>query len=266
MTPIRVFSLYSGSKGNAFLIDTPCGAVLIDAGKSAKRLCQALSEANVSPDAIQAILITHEHSDHISALPVYLKHHPTPVHAPIGCIKKLEKDETVAACLISHPPIDTIQLGEIVITSFPTPHDSMGSVGYRFQIPMSDGKTFVLGYATDIGYISKDVENGLLGCDAVILESNHDPDMLQCGPYPYDLKCRIASRRGHLSNPDSAVFAARLCATGTKKLMLAHLSQENNTPDTAYDACVCAVGDDGVTICVADPEALTELPLFETAY
>ena len=93
----------------------------------------------------------------------------------------------------------------------------------------------------------------------MILESNHDPDMLMYGPYPYELKRRIASRRGHLSNGDSAAFAAELCAKGTKSLMLAHLSQENNTPDTAYDACVSSVGDGGVRICVAHPEDITEL-------
>jgi phosphoribosyl 1,2-cyclic phosphodiesterase len=129
----------------------------------------------------------------------------------------------------------------------------------RIEIPTEEGGVFRIGYATDIGYVSREVEAGLLGCEAVVLESNHDPDMLRDGPYPYDLKLRISSRRGHLSNPDSAAFAARLCASGTKYLMLAHLSQENNPPDTAYDECVSAVGDEGVRICVAQPDAITEL-------
>ena len=99
----------------------------------------------------------------------------------------------------------------------------------------------------------------MTGCDAVILESNHDYDMLMTGPYPYDLKKRIASRRGHLSNPDSAALAARLCAAGTKKLMLAHLSQENNAPDIALGECVGAVGDADVEVFVAHPEIPTEM-------
>ena len=146
------------------------------------------------------------------------------------------------------------------VTSFPTPHDSRASVGYRIEIPDADGNVaYRIGYATDIGYVTPEIEEALSGCDAVILESNHDYDMLMTGPYPYDLKKRIASRRGHLSNPDSAALAARLCATGTKKLMLAHLSQENNAPDLALGECVGAVGDADVEVFVAHPEVPTEM-------
>ena len=263
MRGVRVFSLYSGSTGNSFLIDCPTGAILIDAGKSAKRLDMALRSAGVDADRIGAVLVTHEHSDHVSALPVWLKKHPVPVHLQGACAYRLEKEPSAEPLLCKHPPIYSCEVCGIRVTSFPTPHDSHGSVGYRLEIPTEDGGYFSLGYATDIGYVSREVEEGLAGCDAVILESNHDPDMLMMGPYPYDLKRRIASRRGHLSNGDSAAFAAELCAKGTKSLMLAHLSQENNTPDTAYDACVSSVGDGGVRICVAHPEEITELILEE---
>lgn len=259
MSAVRVLSLYSGSTGNSFLVSTPEGSILIDAGKNAKRLCQSLCEAGVSPDDVKAIFITHEHNDHVSALPVYLKKHPVPVHVPNGCMGKLSMEPSVFPCLCAHPPVNCEEICGMRVTSFPTPHDSAGSVGYRIEIPQENGKVFRIGYATDIGYVSSEVEQGLWGCDAVILESNHDPEMLQYGPYPYHLKVRIASRRGHLSNPDSAAFAARLCAAGTKGLMLAHLSQENNTPDTAYDACISAVGDDRVRVCVAQPDAVTEM-------
>ena len=147
------------------------------------------------------------------------------------------------------------------ITSFATPHDSSASVGYRIEIPLSKEKSFCIGYATDIGYVTPAVEENLTGCDAVILESNHDPEMLKTGPYPYELKKRIASRRGHLSNPDSALLASHLCAGKTRSLMLAHLSAENNTPELAFDECFCALGNAGITVCVADPEQITELPL-----
>ena len=257
MSRLRIVSLYSGSTGNSFLIDYNGDCILIDAGKSAKRLCMALSEVGVSPDAIRAILVTHEHSDHIQALPVFLKKHPVPVHLPIACTERLACEAHVLPLLQPHPPIYTEQICGICVTSFPTPHDSRGSVGYRFEIP-THGDALRIGYATDIGYVSREVEDALMGCDAVILESNHDLEMLESGPYPYDLKRRIASRRGHLSNTDSATFAAKLCKTGTKKLMLAHLSQENNTPDTAYDECFSAVGDDGVQISVAGPDCITE--------
>lgn len=261
MNEIRIFSLYSGSSGNSFLISAPCGSLLIDAGKSARRLCQSLQSVGVSPDDLRAVLITHEHSDHISALPVFLKKHPIPVHLPEGCFYKLEKEPAVFPCLHPHPAEYTQEIGGMRITSFATPHDSHASVGYRIEIPLDDKKIFRIGYATDIGYVTDTVESHLTGCDAVILESNHDPEMLRTGPYPYDLKRRIASRRGHLSNGDSALLASRLCASGTKALMLAHLSAENNTPEHAYDECFCAVGDAGVKICIAHPEEITELPL-----
>jgi len=258
---VRIISLYSGSTGNAFLVQAEGTAVLIDAGKNAKKLCAALADAGISPDEIGAAFITHEHSDHISALPVFLKKHPIPVHVQQASAYKLATEPSVAPCLCLHPPLYTEQVGALRITSFPTPHDSRGSLGYRIEIACADGRTLRVGYATDIGFVSAEIEEALTGCDAVILESNHDPDMLMTGPYPYDLKLRIYSRRGHLSNADSAALAARLCATGTRALMLAHLSRENNTPDLAYDECFGAVGDEGVRICVAQPDQITEVRL-----
>lgn len=261
MSDIRIVSLYSGSTGNAFLICGAGGTILIDAGKNAKRLCMALSDARVDPNEIQAIFITHEHSDHVSALPVFLKKHPIPVHILTASAYKLANDPAVSPCLCLHPPIYSEEVCGMRVTSFPTPHDSHGSVGYRFEMENADGETIRIGYATDIGHVSKEIEEGLLGCDAVILESNHDIEMLQTGPYPYDLKQRILSRRGHLSNSDSAVLAARLCTSGTKHLMLAHLSQENNTPELAFDECFGAVGSEDVSICVAHPDQITEVYL-----
>ncbi|MBQ9132298.1 MAG: MBL fold metallo-hydrolase [Clostridia bacterium] len=263
MSAVRVISLYSGSTGNSFAIVAPQGTLLIDAGKNARQLNLALSRAGIDPDTVRAVLVTHEHSDHISALPVWMKKHPVPVHLQAACAYRLEGEPSVAPFLCPHPPIYSCEICGMRVTSFPTPHDSHGSVGYRVEIPTADGKCYSIGYATDMGYVSREVEESLTGCRAVILESNHDPEMLMCGPYPYDLKRRIASRRGHLSNEESAVLAARLCAGGTKGLMLAHLSQENNTPDTAYDACVSAVGDSDVQICVAQPDEITELMLEE---
>ena len=260
MNNIRIISLYSGSTGNAFLITSPVGTLLIDAGKSAKQLCRALDEAGVSPNHIGAILLTHEHNDHISALSVFLKKHPIPVHLPHGCVYKLEADPAILPHLIPHPPIYTEELCGMRVTSFPTPHDSRASVGYRIEIPHENGILHI-GYATDIGYVSPEVEKGLLGCDAVVLESNHDLDMLMNGIYPYQLKQRVASRRGHLSNPDSAFFASQLHAAGTKSLMLAHLSQENNTPDLAYSECVSAIASENIQITVACPDRITEMLL-----
>lgn len=261
MTPIRILSLYSGSTGNAALIQAPTGTILIDAGKSAKRLCASLSEVGVSPDAIDAILLTHEHADHVSALSVFLKSHPRPVHLPQECAERLAGDDVIAPHLHPHPAAFEETLGGMRVRSFATPHDSRASVGYRFEIPLENGRCFCIGYATDVGYVSEAVERNLCGCNAVVLESNHDPQMLKSGPYPYHLKTRIASRRGHLSNPESALLAARLAATGTKSLLLAHLSAENNTPQLAFDECFGAIADERVHIRVAAPDHVTELPL-----
>ena len=256
---IRFYSLYSGSTGNAFLLCANGACLLIDAGKSAKALCQAIRECGHEPEEIRAVLVTHEHSDHIKALPVFLKKHPVPVHLPEASAYKLAAEPSAAPCLCPHPPIYTQELEGIRVISFPTPHDSRGSVGYRFEIPTENGEVFTLGYATDIGYVSPAVEQHLMGCDAVVLESNHDLDMLWAGPYPHDLKERVASKRGHLSNPDSACFAARLACSGTKSIMLAHLSQENNTPEIAFDECFCNLATERVRLCVARPDAVTEL-------
>ncbi len=265
MSGIRIISLYSGSSGNSFLISTPWGALLIDAGKSARRLCQAIEEAGVNVDDVKAIFVTHEHGDHVSALPVFLKSHPVPVHISADSAFKLSETPSVAPHLRLHIPTYEVRMDHIHVRSFPTPHDSKSSVGYRIEITGEDGSVFTVGYATDIGYVTKEIQKGLTGCDAVILESNHDPEMLLTGPYPKDLKRRISSRRGHLSNPECAEFAARLCALGTKGLMLAHLSMENNEPTLAYDTCFCAVGDDRIPIVVAQPEQITELLIPEAA-
>lgn len=261
MKNIRMRSLYSGSTGNSFLLRTPTATILIDAGKNAKRLCMALQQAGVEPDSISAIFVTHEHSDHISALPVFLKKHPIPVHLPQGCVYRLEKDEWVLPLLHPHAVRDEVDVNGVSVRFFPTPHDSRSSVGFRFEIPLEDGNKACIGYATDIGYVSPEVEQHLTGCQAVVLESNHDLEMLANGPYPYDLKQRVASRRGHLSNNDSAAFAAHLCKNGTRALMLAHLSMENNLPELALDECVSAIGDEEVAVCIAAPEQSVELCL-----
>ncbi len=253
-----IYSLYSGSTGNSFLISSGKTAILIDAGKNAKRLTQAILDAGFFPEDISAIFVTHEHSDHISALPVFLKKHPVPVHIRSTSAYRLVREPSVEPHLCTHPPIDTVRVGDITVTSFPTPHDSQGSVGYRIELG-EDEQSITVGYATDCGYVTASIEEGLFGCDAVILESNHDPEMLHYGPYPPDLKARIASRHGHLSNGDCAALAARLCETGTKALMLAHLSQENNTPELALRECLSALGREDIIPVVADPECVTRL-------
>jgi phosphoribosyl 1,2-cyclic phosphodiesterase len=149
-------------------------------------------------------------------------------------------------------------VGPFTLTSFPTPHDSEESVGYR--ITVNDGDhTHILGYATDLGQVTPAVEQALCGCEGVVLECNHDEEMLMTGPYPADLKRRIASRNGHLSNAACAAFCAKLAATGMKRLMLAHLSEINNLPDLALSEVSAALAGTDVHVCVASPDQVTAL-------
>ncbi len=252
--------LYSGSTGNAAVLCSGDTAVLIDAGRSARALCGALTRAEISPDAIKAVFLTHEHGDHTAALEVFLKHHPVPVHAAGASAERLaaRAGEHLRAALVSHSPLFKETVGNLTFTSFCTSHDSAQSVGFRINICEHD-ETHTVGYATDLGVVTPAVEEGLCGCEAVVLECNHDPEMLMTGPYPYDLKRRIASRRGHLSNPDCAVFSARLAANGMKRLLLAHLSETNNLPDLAYGEVSAALAGTGVHIAVASPTDVVEL-------
>lgn len=251
--------LYSGSTGNAAVLTVGDTSILIDAGRSARALCTALTSANVSPDALSAIFITHEHHDHTAALDVFLKHHPVPVHAVGASADKIASraGEHLRAALVPHPPLFTETVGNVTLSSFQTSHDSLSSVGFR--ITLNGEEPHVIGYATDLGIITPAVEEGLMGCEAVILECNHDEEMLKTGPYPADLKRRIASRRGHLSNTDCASFSIRLAANGMKRLLLAHLSETNNLPELALGEVRAALAGTSVHIAAASPIDITEL-------
>lgn len=243
------------------LLQTEQVRILIDAGKNAKALCRALGELSLTPEQLDAIIITHDHRDHTAALPVFLKHHPLPVHAVEASAQVMAMDmgDEARACLCRHTPLYVEQIGNVQITSFITPHDSRFSVGYRLRIEASDG-VHEIGYATDVGYVTEDVRRGLLGCESVVLESNHDREMLLTGPYPRQLKERIFSRYGHLANDDSAAFAAELAEYGLQNLMLAHLSEQNNDPALAYEEFVMALGGESrVHIAVAAPDRVVEL-------
>ena len=248
MAKYSITSLYSGSKGNSVLIESESARILIDAGKSARALCSALNGIGKIIDDIDAIFITHEHTDHVSALEVLLKKHQIPVHIVGASARKLLMRglHSYESLICLHPPVFTVEVGDIRVTSFPTPHDSEFSVGYRIEIGES-----IIGYATDIGYITEEIREALSGCESIVIEANHDVDMLMNGPYPYDLKIRIRSKRGHLSNKECALLASELCFIGTKNILLAHLSEENNDPSLAYDEVWSAIGDENVNLKIA---------------
>lgn len=255
---LQIFSLYSGSSGNAFLIGNGSDCLLIDGGKNCKRLCASILECGYTPEQVRAVLVTHEHSDHVSALPVFLKKYQIPAHAVGGTAETLLAMGIHPALVVFHPSAFQTAVGGFSVTAFSTPHDSLASVGYRVET-MTDEGICRVGYATDMGKLTAEVEQNLTGCNYVILESNHDVEMLKNGGYPFFLKKRILGERGHLSNGDCASLAGRLAAGGTQKIMLAHLSRENNTPALALAATAGQVEGLPVEILVADPEKVTVL-------
>lgn len=255
----RVFVLYSGSGGNSVFVRVGQSAILIDAGKSARALCRALCDIGEDIKNIDAIFITHEHSDHISALEVLSKKNDIPVYMTEVSAKRFDAcpDAPIHSRLVRCDVEFSAEVGELSVRSFRTPHDSRMSVGYRIEFD-NGGRRCALGIATDIGYASDNIRENLLGCDAVIIESNHDEEMLMTGPYPRDLKLRVASKRGHLSNRECAELAMELADGGTKAFMLAHLSKENNLPELAYEETARALSGKGAAVFVAHPDEPVE--------
>lgn len=241
----RAIPLFSGSSGNCVYIQHNDEEILVDAGVSYKRICAALSSVGSDISRIKAMLVTHEHSDHIKALDVLSKHTDMPIYINSKSAKAFccPEDELFCGHTVIAEPGETVTFDGFEVNIFPTPHDSHGSVGYHFTF--SDGERFAL--ATDIGHITSDISGYLLGCKEVVLESNHDIKMLNNGPYPYLLKKRILSDRGHLSNEACAHLVPTLVENGTRKIILAHLSEENNTPSLAYQTSAEALASAGYT-------------------
>lgn len=224
----RLCPLFSGSSGNSYYIGSRSAGILIDAGRSARQLDNMLKLCGIAPTAVQGILVTHEHTDHVSGLRVFAKKYGLPIFASAGTLAEIEPTIEGAE---THLIETELQIADMTVTPFHTSHDSAEALGFR--IKTDDGRVFAL--ATDTGFLSDGVKAGMLGADTVVIESNHDPEMLRNGPYPYPLKQRIFSDRGHLSNEACAEFLPELAKSGTKRFMLAHLSQENNSPTVARE-------------------------------
>jgi phosphoribosyl 1,2-cyclic phosphodiesterase len=239
----KIIPLFSGSSGNSIYIGSGGGGILVDAGRSAKQLENALGAHSLSPNSIQAIFVTHEHSDHVQGLRVLASRHHLPVYSSWGTLEALNE----MGILNGKFPCEALTEEGIVaagmyIKPFRTSHDSRESVGYI--IHTSDGRRVVV--ATDLGFMSGVVRDSIRGCDAVVLESNHDLHMLQNGSYPYYLKRRILSDTGHLSNDACAEELPDFIRSGTTCFILAHLSRENNFPELAYQTAVCRLTNDGM--------------------
>lgn len=240
---IRFISLISGSSGNASFISDGKTNLLVDCGMSGAKLKQALNSIDVLPESITALLITHEHIDHTRGAGVISRRYNIPVFATEGTHRNMDAGKLAEENINIVKNGTPFELGSISITPFSIPHDAAEPVGYTFNI---SGERCAV--ATDIGRMNDTILDAVKGCKSVILESNHDIEMLRCGSYPFPLKQRILGEFGHLSNDVAAKTALELVKSGTEHIMLGHLSQENNRPEIAMLESYNLLSREGVSI------------------
>lgn len=246
---MRLTTFASGSGGNCALLHMDGMYLLLDAGISFRRIRENLSLAHLTVDDLSAVLITHEHSDHISGLASMLKCRAVPILAPRTVANHLRYAVAgVEQCLREVPVGEPIALGALTLRAFHTPHDTPESVGWRVE----GSECFAL--ATDMGCVTEELRDGLTGADVALIEANHDEALLRAGRYPAYLKKRILSDHGHLSNACCGELAAYLAERGTGQIVLGHLSRENNTREKAYQTVKAVLGDRPAALYIA-PEA-----------
>lgn len=242
---MRFASLGSGSRGNAMVIEAGGTRLLLDCGFGPRQLAQRLARLGLTPEDLDGILVTHEHSDHVGGvaavagryrLAVYMTHGTFCASGYAGAVELFD----------SHTPF---AVGDLEVFPFPVPHDAREPA----QFVLSDGDRRC-GVLTDAGHVTAHMREMLAGCDALVLECNHDAEMLARGSYPYPLKQRIAGRFGHLDNEAAAGLLAQLVHDRLRHVVGAHLSQENNRPELARVALAQALGCDAEAIPVADQD------------
>ncbi len=230
---MQLYSIASGSSGNCIYLGEEDGGILIDAGISRKRIVTGLERKGLSLDDIKAIFITHEHSDHISGLGPVLRKNPIPVYATADTVsaiwEKTNMNNISPELFHSIRPEEEIEAGEMLVRPFSISHDAVDPVCYTVE---KQGKRAAV--ATDMGCFDDTIIRVLGQCDSVLIEANHDINMLQVGPYPYSLKMRILGNKGHLSNTSCADLIKEILHKDLKHLVLGHLSRENNFPQLAY--------------------------------
>jgi phosphoribosyl 1,2-cyclic phosphodiesterase len=228
---IKLCSLFSGSSGNCVFLGTDRAKILIDAGLSGKKIIEALCSIGEKPSDISAILVSHEHSDHIKGAGILSRKFDIPIYA---------NENTWDAMETAIGPISLknkmyfnagreFEINDVCISPFNIPHDASAPVGFNFFVNNKKITT-----ATDIGHINKGLLRFLEASDLLFLEANHDIEMLKVGPYPWHLKKRILGDMGHLSNEMAGKVINYLAQKGTRKFVLGHLSKENNFPELAY--------------------------------
>jgi phosphoribosyl 1,2-cyclic phosphodiesterase len=243
---MRFASLGSGSKGNALIVEAGKTRVLLDCGFGPRNLAARLARVGLEPEDLDAILVTHEHSDHIGGVGPCARRHEIEVFMTHGTRVAAMPEGVAVTQIDSHT---AFIIGDLEVRPFPVPHDAREPVQFVF----SDGRG-VLGVLTDAGCVTPHMIAMLAACDALVLECNHDLDLLAGGSYPLALKRRIAGRFGHLDNVAAADLLARIEHRRLKHVVAAHLSQENNTPGLARGALATVLGCEPDWIAVADQE------------
>lgn len=250
---VEVLVLASGSSGNAVVVRSGETSILVDVGVSARQMRRRLEAFGRSPDEINAILLTHEHSDHVRGLDVFLRRHrPAPVWATPGTWSRIDVRSDGGGELRSGR---TRRFGAFRVTPVATSHDAVEPLAYVFD----DGEHSAA-LCTDTGIVTPLLEQRLLGCELLLLETNHDKDMLRHGPYPWPLKQRIDSRTGHLSNHQSCEAIDRVGSSVLKAVIGMHLSAENNCPNVVCDSLRATVGN-GTEVAAVTREEMLEIVL-----
>ncbi|MEO8344339.1 MAG: MBL fold metallo-hydrolase [Betaproteobacteria bacterium] len=234
---MRFASIGSGSEGNGLVVEAGATRVMIDCGFGVRDTAARLSRIGVAPDSLDAILVTHEHSDHVGGVPAFASRHGIPVWLTFGTLTTVGERFANVAQVYGFDSHDRFAVGDLEILPFPVPHDAREPV----QFVVTDGE-WKLGVLTDLGMSTPYVEASLTRCDALVLECNHDLDLLEASDYPRALKDRISGRLGHLHNEGAAALLSALDNSRLQHIVAAHLSKQNNTPDRAGAALAQALG------------------------
>ncbi len=226
---IRLRVLGSGSSGNASLVAAGDTTALVEAGLSARELGKRAQAAGCDPERIAGILVSHEHADHSRGALPFARRHDIPIFCTAGTWRRIRPDDPDGVLWVRLVPSRPLRIGELEVIGFPTPHDAEESVGFRFQ---HAGASAVL--VTDIGHISTETERAIEGASLLLIESNYDEQELHESRYPFSTRRRIASQVGHLSNGALAAYLRRRLPHSVRTVVLAHLSENTNSPELAF--------------------------------